>query len=86
MYPTLDQGVCYHMELLLLVAVVVVFVVPLLPSLFSAAPSSVVVKGGNVRTQYDRRGRYVPSSPILQRVQYIPQCASDGRCLYGQPY
>ena len=72
------------MELFLLVVVVVV-VFPILPYPFIANPSSAAAEGGNLLTQYDGGGRYGTSPSIIQHVRYLPQCASDGRCLYGQP-
>ena len=66
MYPTLDQGVCYHMKLFLLV-VLVVFI-PLLTYPFISDPSSASVEGGDVLTQYDGGGRYGTSPSIIHNV------------------
>ena len=48
--------------------IVVIVVIPLLPSYFITAPSSAAAKGGDLQTRYDRGGRYVPSPSILKRV------------------
>ena len=68
---------------MVVVVVVIVVVIPLHPYSFIAAPSSDAAKGGDVRTQYDGGVSYVPSLSLLQHVQYLPELASDSRCLNG---